>query len=328
MEKSEQINELIAALVKFQGAVSPVVMNKEAKIVFEKNGKWIDKSYRYADLGAIFEAIRKPLSESGLAISQFPSVDQSEVIVQTMLFHTSGQFIKETLKMKPVDAKIQSIGSTITYGKRYSISAILGISTEEDDDGSAGNGNDMDQRLPADRRPPATGRPAAPSPAPEQQPAARPSPRGRASPPPQAAGNPPAPNSDRRRPVRGRGATPALQIPPRTSTPVLSALPVEVTPYQDVDTTGGYLPWEEQQNPDGFKAPLPDNVKMIDRSQYDQLVAGIIAKKINIEKFYDYLEKMYGAKKRDPRLLNVEQFNSVFETIYSNPTVVNAGLGF
>ena len=303
MEKSEQINELIAALVKFQGAVSPVVMNKEAKIVFEKNGKWIDKSYRYADLGAIFEAIRKPLSESGLAISQFPSVDQSEVIVQTMLFHTSGQFIKETLKMKPVDAKIQSIGSTITYGKRYSISAILGISTEEDDDGSAGNGNDMDQRLPADRRPPATGRPAAPSPAPEQQPAARPSPRGRASPPPQAAGNPPAPNSDRRRPVRGRGATPALQIPPRTSTPVLSALPVGVTPDQD-------------------------NVKLIDRSQYDQLVAGIIAKKINIEKFYDYLEKMYGAKKRDPRLLNVEQFNSVFETIYSNPTVVNAGLGF
>ena len=153
MENSEQLNELIGGLIKFQGMVESVPMNKKAKIVFEKNGKWIDKSYSYADLGAIFDAIRKPLSECGLAISQFPSVDNGEVVVQTILFHNSGQFIKESLRMKPADLKIQSIGSTITYGKRYSLSAILGISTEEDDDGEAGNADGMNQIPPAERRP-------------------------------------------------------------------------------------------------------------------------------------------------------------------------------
>jgi hypothetical protein len=301
MEKSEQINELITALVKFQGAVSPVVMNKEAKIVFEKNGKWIDKSYRYADLGAIFEAIRKPLSESGLAISQFPSVDQGEVIVQTMLFHTSGQFIKETLKMKPADVKIQSIGSTITYGKRYSISAILGISTEDDDDGSAGNGNDMDQRLPADRRPPATGRPAQQPLAPAQQP---------------APASQPGP-----RPTRGnpRRAT-APQQPQKTATPVTSALPVGVTPATDD------LPWDpnEQQNPDGFKAPpLPDENKLVGKTAYDRIVIGIKLKKIKVDNWRKWLMEEYKADSAQG--LSEEQQNAIVDVIYNHTELIDPG---
>lgn len=164
MEKSEQINELAAALSKFQGKVTSVKMNRTAKVIYtDKNsGQKTDRSYNYADLGAIFDAIRAPLSEVGLSVTQLTSFDQNAVVVTTVLLHSSGQFISESLRMIPADIKIQTIGSTITYCKRYSISSILGISTEEDDDGSLGNGND---KAPAKPQEQPTGQKAAEQPA-------------------------------------------------------------------------------------------------------------------------------------------------------------------
>ena len=300
MDKSDQINELVAALVKFQGSVSPVTMNREAKIFYQRDGKWMDKSYRYADLGAIFEAIRKPLSDAGLAISQFPSVEQNEVVVQTILFHTSGQFLKESIRMRPVDTKIQSIGSTITYGKRYSLSAILGISTEEDDDGGAGNGepDPLDQRPPADRRPATTGRPA-----------------------PQTAGNTP-PSQDRRRPVRGRAQ--GQQQPPRTATPDLSALPAGVTKAEPAKDD---LPWEPEQPAALQQSPEFEKKEgCIGQSEYDQIVMGLHTKKIKKLKWLAYIKENYKADSASD--LTMEQFKEVFALIYSNPAVIDPGMTF
>ncbi len=182
MNRSEQITELAAALCKFQGEVKAVKMDKTAKVVYQKDGKWIDKSYNYASLGAIFDAIRKPLCINGLSITQIPSTvyvsGQIDVTVETILLHsTSGQWISSAITLRTVDAKVQSVGSAETYARRYGLSPVLGISTEEDDDGAGannGHGDDEPKKQrpapqtgpakPATPLPPATSRPPAPKP--------------------------------------------------------------------------------------------------------------------------------------------------------------------
>lgn len=123
MERSQTIAELAKALAKFQSQVAAV--KKDASNPFFKS--------KYATLENIIETIRKPLEDSGLSFSQFPSGDNELV---TILMHISGEFLQSTAKMTPKDQTPQSQGSAITYLRRYALSAILGIATEEDDDGN------------------------------------------------------------------------------------------------------------------------------------------------------------------------------------------------
>lgn len=146
---SESINELAAALAKAQGAMQPAKM--DAVNPFLKN--------RYADLGAVIQASRKPLAENGLSISQLPSVGDGKVSVTTILMHSSGQWIESEITL-PIDnskglSLAQSMGVVITYLRRYSLASVLGIYADDDTDG-----NDT--------------KPA--QPAPKAQPAARPAP--------------------------------------------------------------------------------------------------------------------------------------------------------
>lgn len=114
----------MAALVKFQSAMKAV--KKGAINPFFKS--------KYADLASIVEATREPLAENGLAVAQFPVGENG---LTTILCHSSGEFIEETFGMQPVDRKPQSVGSALTYMRRYALGAVLGIATEEDDDGNA-----------------------------------------------------------------------------------------------------------------------------------------------------------------------------------------------
>lgn len=127
MEKSESIAKLAAALVKFQSQVKAI--KKGAKNPFFKSS--------YADLASILEAVREPLAANGLAFAQFPVGDGG---LTTILMHDSGEWMSETFIMKPVDIKPQTIGSCITYSRRYALGAVLGLATEEDDDGNAASG--------------------------------------------------------------------------------------------------------------------------------------------------------------------------------------------
>ena len=123
MTKSESIKNLATALKLFQGEIKAV--KKDAENPFFKS--------KYADLSSILEAIREPLSKNGLAVAQFPSGENQLI---TILMHDSGEWIEDSFTMKPVDQKPQSVGSVITYMRRYALGAVLGISTEEDDDGN------------------------------------------------------------------------------------------------------------------------------------------------------------------------------------------------
>lgn len=134
MIRSEHINELAAALAKAQARIVAAPKDKTAKV--EKGGAAL-YSYKYATLAGVWEACRGPLAENGLAVVQTVTTDGAAALVTTLLAHSSGQWIEETLTMTAADASPQRIGSAITYGRRYALGAIVGVVTDDDDDGKA-----------------------------------------------------------------------------------------------------------------------------------------------------------------------------------------------
>lgn len=131
MEKSDNIKELAIALCKAQGDIKPAI--KDTTNPFFKS--------KYADLASVWEACRGPLSNNGIFVSQHPTLEGCIVTIETMIMHISGEWMSSKLSMSSKDTSPQAIGSTITYARRYSLSSIIGISSEEDDDGNAATGN-------------------------------------------------------------------------------------------------------------------------------------------------------------------------------------------
>ena len=130
MNHSESIKELAAALVAAQ-AEMPVVP-KEADNPYFKS--------KYADLASIVKMIQPVLHKNNLAVIQTMEDVETGVGVRTTLLHSSGQYISGVVRMTPSKNDPQGIGSAITYARIYSLSAILGLATEEDDDGAAASG--------------------------------------------------------------------------------------------------------------------------------------------------------------------------------------------
>lgn len=152
MKTSDQINELAGALAKAQGGFSNPARNREVEVSMKSGGKY---KFAYATFDAILDVVRKPLADNGLAFIQAVTIDSDWVLVTTRLAHVSGQWIEETLPIKPNDFGPQSVGSATTYAKRYSLTAILGIAADEDDDANAASGNHVEQSN--ERTPPRRG---------------------------------------------------------------------------------------------------------------------------------------------------------------------------
>jgi hypothetical protein len=131
MQTSQTITEISKALVEFNKELSRI--EKDANNPFFKNS--------YATLDTILDTVRPILARHGISILQMPSGNGELIEMRTILLHTSGEFIESpVVAMKAVKNDPQSLGSTITYAKRYSISAMLGISTgDKDDDGNSGS---------------------------------------------------------------------------------------------------------------------------------------------------------------------------------------------
>jgi hypothetical protein len=128
MEKSEQINELLAALSKAQSEMPPAEKDKFNPYFKSK----------YASLDSVWKACRVPLTKNGLSIIQPSSTtDDGLVRVQTILGHSSGQWMSETLTVTPKSKTVQDFGSATTYAKRYALSGMIGLTVDEDDDGNA-----------------------------------------------------------------------------------------------------------------------------------------------------------------------------------------------
>lgn len=128
MMKSESIGALVQALAKAQGQMRPA--DKDA----------VNPHFRksYATLAALWEAAKGPLSANGLAFTQ---LIQGETLV-SILAHSSGEFLSSEYPIKPMKPDPQGVGSAITYARRYSMQAMLGLSADEstEDDGNAASG--------------------------------------------------------------------------------------------------------------------------------------------------------------------------------------------
>lgn len=132
MEKSENINELASALSKAQGEMKPAHMNKTNP--FFKN--------KYADLQSVWDSIRVSFSKHGLSITQTVHTDDKGSYLLTNLLHSSGQWLTSSIKLNPVKQDPQGVGSAITYARRYALSAIAGVCSDEDDDANMASGKE------------------------------------------------------------------------------------------------------------------------------------------------------------------------------------------
>jgi hypothetical protein len=129
---SPEINSLAEALAKAQGVIQTAKFDGVNPFFSTK-----ERQAKYATLAQVWESCRKPLSDNGLCVVQPVDVCEAGVTIRTRLIHASGQWIESALTM-PVEKKnAQGVGSAITYGRRYGLSAMVGIVADEDDDGNA-----------------------------------------------------------------------------------------------------------------------------------------------------------------------------------------------
>lgn len=125
----------------------------------EKNAENPHFKKPYADLASIREAFRVPLAENEIAFTQVVWTNpRGEMVVTTMLLHTSGQFIEGAIRFKPEDNNPQGTGSKLTYMKRYAAAAITGVAASDDDDDGEGAQGRGPNGPPPRNPPPARGR--------------------------------------------------------------------------------------------------------------------------------------------------------------------------
>jgi hypothetical protein len=127
--QSQLINEIAGALAKAQGEM-------ETAVADSVNPHWKSK---YADLASVWGACRVPLSKNGLSVVQTTKEsDTGKCVVITTLMHSSGQWVKSVLSAMPIKNDPQGLGSCLTYLRRYSLAAMVGVSPEDDDGNGAG----------------------------------------------------------------------------------------------------------------------------------------------------------------------------------------------
>ena len=142
---SEGITQISAALAKAQKDFKTPKRTKKAMVTQTRG-------YNYADLQDVYDAVRDPLANNGLAITHLTQEFGGQVELVTMLIHESGEWFRSIYPVKAKAERPQEMGSAMTYARRYTVSALLGIASEEDDDAQSAQeasrsaGSDTGQR--------------------------------------------------------------------------------------------------------------------------------------------------------------------------------------
>lgn len=129
--QSEALDKILPALLKAQQTMEAAV----------KTATNPHLGRTYASLGDVWDAIREPLHQNGLVLVQAgEDGDDAGIVLVTTLYHISGQWLRSRLRIPLGESKnpAQATGSAITYGRRYGMSALLGVVTEDDDGHAVG----------------------------------------------------------------------------------------------------------------------------------------------------------------------------------------------
>jgi len=129
MNRSDTLGALAAALSAAQAELKPAAMNATNPFLKSK----------YADLGSVIDAARPVLAKHGLSYSQLTVGDGQTIGVETILMHSSGEWLASQISLPMMEERgksaAQVAGSIITYLRRYALASALGIYADEDTDG-------------------------------------------------------------------------------------------------------------------------------------------------------------------------------------------------
>ncbi len=144
LRKSLSFGDIAEALAQAREEFKPV--KKDKTNPFYKS--------KYADLEGIIAATAPALAKQGIVVIQSPSTTEHTVMVTTLLAHSSGQWFESDLTL-PADQdnkfNAQTVGSAITYTRRYALLGMLNVSAEDDDDGNAAVSGGSTVKMPERR---------------------------------------------------------------------------------------------------------------------------------------------------------------------------------
>lgn len=163
--QSEDTSEFWPAFVAMQADLVPVAKDQTTK------------HYKYASLDSLIETVRPILAKHDLGFVQVPSTDNDmNIWLTTMIIHRSGQYISSKMRVVAVSIQntnaLQQLGGGLTYARRYALSAMLGLSSDEDTDAAhVGRRQPNTRSRQYNRTPPPDDDPAdTPEPAPDDDP--------------------------------------------------------------------------------------------------------------------------------------------------------------
>lgn len=158
---------LFGALAAAQGQFLPITKNRTVTVRPRDKPAY---TFDYATLDQVLAACVPALSANGLALLQPFYHGPNGLEIRTILAHSSGARLESVTEL-PKTENIQGAGSALTYLKRYQVQAILGVSSEEDDDGNAADGNKVEARQDRTRPAPPPKPAGAPATTPRKPPA-------------------------------------------------------------------------------------------------------------------------------------------------------------
>jgi hypothetical protein len=125
-------NSLFKALIEAAPEISSIGKSKQAY------------GYKYATLDSLIDMLRTVLPKHGLWYVQMPTRQNGVSALTTRVFHTSGEWIEDSIEMTDTELQgkandTQRVGASITYYRRYALSAIFGVAADEDVDGNINN---------------------------------------------------------------------------------------------------------------------------------------------------------------------------------------------
>ena len=134
MNTSQEYKNIYSAIIKMRTEIVPIAKTKRANAV--------KYTYNYAPLDSVIELLNVVLPKYGLGWVQTIGMQDGRPALTTRIIHESGEWIEDTLVLpigRPDGGKNenQELGASISYFKRYALSAMFGIATDDDADGMA-----------------------------------------------------------------------------------------------------------------------------------------------------------------------------------------------
>jgi hypothetical protein len=149
MLEFSDLKEMPKALVKMQKELENPVKNKQVKMSL-KSGRSV--SYGYVELDELLQLTKEIIAENDFSVVQSPYDDAEKFGIETMLIHSSGEFIKGRFSKKISGGEsAQDLGGIITYFRRYHILSMLNLA-QEDDDAIRASGNKQVSNAASDKQ--------------------------------------------------------------------------------------------------------------------------------------------------------------------------------